>query len=182
MSSSNEKKIVKKQPKMTEKSRKMLENNIGIIKNALRGKNINEDILQDIYLQLCSKMTRYDSNLSRISTFLHLHSKWSSLDSYNKHNSKRNIKFYSLPDNYDIVDESSDPYYILEKKEELDLIKENIDNLPLVAKIILSYYLHLDNNIQKVCKELRITRNIVHQQLELAYTILADSMKGYYDA
>jgi RNA polymerase sigma factor (sigma-70 family) len=182
MSKKDEGKISKKQPKMTEKSRKMMENNIGIIKNALKGKIINEDILQDIYLQLCSKMTRYDSNLSKISTFLHLHSRWSNLDSYNRLNSKRNLRFVSLPDNFDIADDSDDPHYILEKKEELNMIREKIESLPLVAKIILSYYMHLDNNIQKVCKELRITRNIVHQQLELAYTILVEEMKGYYDA
>ena len=51
MSSSNEKKIVKKQPKMTEKSRKMLENNIGIIKNALRGKNIKMKLINKFIIK-----------------------------------------------------------------------------------------------------------------------------------
>ena len=170
----------KKVIKMTEKTKDFMEKNIAVIKNALRGKSISEDILQDIYLQLCQKMLRYDSTRSRITTFLHLHSNWSALDTFNRSNNKKNIKTVSMPDNFDYGNDDDDPILILMRQEEEEIIKNKIDELPIVAKIILGYYTFFDYNIQKVCKELKLTRNIVHQQLDLAYELLRDSLKSYF--
>ena len=170
----------KKQTRLTEKSREKMEKNIAVIKHSLKGKPINEDILQEIYLALCHKMMRYDSTRSRITTFLHLHSNWSALDTFNRSNNKKNIKTVAIPDNFDMGDEKDDPIRLLLIKEQEEIIRKNIDELPIVAKIILGYFTFFDHNINQVCKELKLTRNIVHQQLNLSYELLRDSLKSYF--
>ena len=77
-------------------------------------------------------------------------------------------------------DEKDDPIRLLLIKEQEEIIRKNIDELPIVAKIILGYFTFFDHNINQVCKELKLTRNIVHQQLNLSYELLRDSLKSYF--
>lgn len=171
----------KKTAVLTEKSQKMLQNNMGVIRYALRGKNISEDMLQEIYLQLCKKITRYDDSLSRISTFLHLHSNWSALDQYYKKTNKKEINTCQLHQSYDIPSDKYNPALIAEQNDEIDYINEKIETLPIVSKIVLKTYLHFQCNTQKTCRELKITRNIVTQQLDLAHTLLKEAFKNHFD-
>jgi DNA-directed RNA polymerase specialized sigma24 family protein len=169
-----------KKQKMKKKHQKLLENNLPVIKNALRGHQITEDKLQEIYLRLCSKMSKFDQHQSKITTFLHLHSKWSFLDHLAVGGSK--IPFIGLPQDWDTHSREPDPLDAIIQKEQEDIVQAAIDELPLVAKVILQYWIFHDGNIQKTSNELEITRNITIQQLKLAFDYLSEKLKAYNDA